>query len=535
MTHRKTVFLAGFLIAGGLGCQAILGIDDTTFVPSSGIANDAGNGGTDAAAGDGGPTSLSLSSSFVRVVPGGSADVTVTIGRGGDTSNVVIGADDLDAGVAIAPLTIPSGASTGSLHVTVPASASAGAQDVATIHASLAGSPSAPLVVYVPGAPGTVDKTFADGEAIFGGTSAIAVAVAVQSTGKVVVGAQPSGTSGWTIVRYDVDGNLDATFDANAAQTIPSGGQLSDLALGPDDDIFAAGSNGSQLAVYHLSSDGTRDNTFGTLGVASLSNVNFSQGSNGLGVAVQSDGRPVVVGTEGPSGSPTPIVVRFAKNGAWDDTFGGSGRAALTTSQTLTGIAVLPDDRIAASGTDSATLPFDLIAAHFTKDGAPDTSFSATGFVRSGTGNEWNGNDIAIGPDAGYVVVGTDEGNAGLGCVVGQFPATGDAGVFALMTGPGATKDSCTAAVTQTDGRFLVSGFGGANQQNWAYVERMISPTTLDPSFNGGSGVVFFADHALNPSVAFRSIHDVAIAPDGRIVAVGGQDSSGALVVRIWP
>ena len=535
MRHRQSaLFLAGFAIAGAFGCQAILGIDGTTFVPDAG-ASDSGDGddSSDGASGDATGGAFSLSPSTVRIPPGGSADVTVTIARAGGPSNVVITATDLDAGVSIAPLTIPSSATTGALHVSVSASTSPGAQDIATIQSSLGST--TPLTVIVPGLPGTVDETFANGEAIFGGTAAIAVAVAVQSTGKVVVGAQPTGASGWSIVRFDVDGNPDTTFNANAAETIPSGGQLSDLALGTHDDIFAAGSNGSQLTVYHVNADGTRDNTFGTLGVASLSNVNFSQGSNGVGIGVQSDGRPVVVGWQGPSGTPTPIVVRFDTNGAWDETFGGSGRTLLTTNQTLTDVVVLPDDRIAASGTDQATLPYDLIAAHFTKDGAADTSFSASGFVRSGANDEWTGNNIAIGPDAGYVVVGTNQSVSSLGCVVAQFPATGDAGVSGLMTGPGATKDSCTAAVTQSDGRFLVSGYGGANQQNWAYVERMLSATALDPSFNGGSGVVFFADHALNPSVAFRSIRDVAIAPDGRILAVGGQDSSGALVVRIWP
>ena len=538
MSHRRRlVFLAGFLIVSAFGCQAILGIDGTTLAPDSGSSSDAGNGdaSSDGALGDAGAGSLSLSPSRVRIAPGGSADVTVTIARGGDTSDVQITATDLDAGVTIAPLTISGNATTGALHVAVPASAAPGAQDVATIHATLAATSDVPLTIDIPGLPGTVDQTFANGEAIFGGTAAIAVAVVVQSTGKVVVGAQPTGASGWSIVRYDEGGNLDTTFDTNAAETIPSSGQLSDLALGTHDDIFAAGSNGSQLTVYHLNADGTRDNTFGTLGVASLSTVNFSQGSNGLGIGVQSDGRPVVVGWQGPSGTPTPIVVRFDTNGAWDESFGSSGRTALTTNQTLTDVVVLPDDRIAASGTDQATLPYDLVAAHFTKDGALDTSFSASGFVRSGANDEWTGNDIAIGPDAGYLVVGTNQGATQLGCVVSQFSATGDAGVSGLMTGPGATKDSCTAAVTQSDGRFLVSGYGGANQQNWAYVERMLSATALDPSFNGGSGVVFFADHALNPSVAFRSIHDIAIAPDGRILAVGGQDSSGALVVRIWP
>ncbi|MGH7282024.1 MAG: hypothetical protein ACRELY_10905 [Polyangiaceae bacterium] len=536
MKRRRSLFLAGFLIASGLGCQAILGIDGTTFSPDSGASDaNAGDGSTSDATGEAGSGSLSVSPSTVRIAPGGSADVTVTITRAGDTSDVQVSANDLDAGVTIAPITIASGASTGTLHVAVPASASAGAQDIAMIHASLSGAANVPLTVVVPGLPGTIDETFANGQASFGPSTAIAVAVAVQSTGEIVVGGQPGGGTGWSIVRFDISGVLDATFDTNAAETIPSGGQLSDLALGTHDDIYATGSNGSQLVVYHLNADGTRDNTFGTLGVAQLGAVDYPQGSNGLSIDVQSDDRPVVVGTQNPTGSPVPILVRFATNGAWDETFGSNGHVQLTTDQTLGGVVVLPDDRIAAGGTDTATLPLDLIAAHFTKDGAADTAFSATGFVRSGTNNEWTAGNIAIGPDAGYLTVGKNAGVTTLGCIIGLFTATGDAGTFAPLTSTGAAYDSCTSAITQSDGHFLVTGFGGHNQQNWAYVERMLSPSAVDPSFNGGSGVLFFADHGLNPSVAFRSFYDVAIAPDSRIVAVGGVDSAGAMVVRIWP
>ena len=534
---RSGFILAVFAIAGAIGCQAILGIDSTSFSSDAGTTSDAqvsDGSSEDGGATDAEPGSLTVSPSTVRIVPGGSADVSVTIERGGDTSDVNVSGNDLDAAVMIAPLTIASGVSTGMLHVAVAASASPGAQDIAMIHSSLAGAPDVPLTIIVPGLPGSVDNTFANGEATFGPAAAVAVAVAVQSTGNVVVSANLDGSNGWLIVRFDENGVLDTTFDTNAAQSIPSGGHLSDLALGTHDDIYAAGSNGSQLAVYHLNADGTRDNTFGTLGVASLSTVDFSQGSSGIGVAVQSDDRPVVVGTEGPSGSPTPIVVRFATNGAWDETFGGSGRAQLTTNQTLNGIVVLPDDRIVAGGTDNATLPLDIIVARFTKDGSPDPSFPPSGFVRSGTNNEWTAQNIAIGPDASYVTVGENDGVVTHGCIVGMFTRAGDAGSFAPLN-TGASYDMCTAAVTQSDGHFLVTGFGSHSLENWAYVERMLSPTAIDPSFNGGNGVLFYANHGVNPSVAFRSFYDVALAPDGRIVAVGGQDSAGAMVIRIWP
>ncbi|MEO7109348.1 MAG: hypothetical protein ABI183_02825, partial [Polyangiaceae bacterium] len=76
--------------------------------------------------------------------------------------------------------------------------------------------------------------------------------------------------------------------------------------------------------------------------------------------------------------------------------------------------------------------------------------------------------------------------------------------------------------------------YGGGSFNHYTWVLRLTAPTVLDRAFDDG-GVVFFADHSVNMTVPYRSFYDVAIAPDGRIIAVGSQQSAGILVVRIWP
>ncbi|MGH7282025.1 MAG: hypothetical protein ACRELY_10910, partial [Polyangiaceae bacterium] len=419
--RRNTLFLAAFLIAGAFGCQAILGIDDTTFVPDSGLGedgpinNDSDGGGGDASnASDASSPSLSLSTTNARVLPGASTDVGVTIVRAGISGDVTISAGDLDAGVGIAPIHIADGTNTGTLHVTVSPASKPGSLDVASIHASLAGAAAVPLTIAIPGPPGTVDESFANGEAALAlgdaGFAATVRGIGVQSDGKVVIGAAAygPGPSGWVIARLDQNGALDDTFDDNALVATPQSGGVSGLVVGPLDDVWVVGTSNNQITVVHLNADGTRDNKFGTLGIATTSLVQFSNGSQGESIAVQSDDKPIVVGIdrEGNIG----VVVRFGLDGDLDNTFGSSGRTELDNSHFPGSVKIFPDDSILATGTDdSSGIVHPVFVMRMTKNGALDTTYTPTGYADSVVMNHANSQAIADVPDAGFVVVGSDQ------------------------------------------------------------------------------------------------------------------------------
>ena len=540
MMRRNYFILAVFAIAGAFGCQAILGIDDTTFtnVASSEAGADAAN---DAPTGDASPpgdaatsASITLTPSLVRLSPGSSADVAVALERAGVTGNVTLQIEGLDGGVSAASIVIADETSTGTLHLTASASAAFGSQLV-NVHPSIATIPDAPLTVLVPAPPGTVDDTFAGGEAAFasgGDANASGVAVGVQKNNSVVVAVVSGSGTGWVIVRLDPNGVLDSVFNANSAAVLPTTGSISDLVIGASDDIYAVGTSTptqNQLTVVHLLADGTRDNLFGTNGVTVLDNVDFSQGSTGSGIAVQSDNRPIAVGATKQGASSAGLVVRFNKDGSRDDMFGNSGRQDFSDTQTLRRVAVTADDRIAAGGTDSNF----MLTVHLLASGALDTSFSPTGAV-DGTSVAMGGFDISVRPDAGYVVVGVDNQGIG-GCAITQFALLGDASAEADETYPGTNNGRCGAVATQPDGKFLIVGGYGGSEDHTGFILRMVSLTTRDPSFNDAGGVIYAADHSITQTVPYRFFNDVTVGPDGRIVAVGMQMSAGVLVVRVWP
>jgi uncharacterized delta-60 repeat protein len=189
--------------------------------------------------------------------------------------------------------------------------------------------------------------------------------IAVQSDDKIVVvgtSDNGSGTSEFAVARFNADGSLDNTFsgdgmvttsfsagdDVGSGIAIQSNGRI--VVVGTSDN----GSGASELAVARLNGDGSLDNTFGGNGMVTISFT--APGDDvGSGIAVQSDGKIVVVGTTDDMSATWFAVARFNGNGSLDLSFAGDGTVVSKSSSTGddigSGIAVQSDDRIVVVGT----------------------------------------------------------------------------------------------------------------------------------------------------------------------------------------
>src|SRR5215204_413544 len=123
--------------------------------------------------------------------------------------------------------------------------------------------------------------------------------------------------------------------------------------------------------------DGDLDPTFGSGGKVTTDfsgRVDFAQG-----VAVQTDGKIVLVGRSGIDNIYHSALVRYNTDGSLDTTFGIGGRVIVTLDEAgdlLTSVAILPNGKIVAAGAliqNNSTLGF--IVARFNPDGSLDTSF----------------------------------------------------------------------------------------------------------------------------------------------------------------
>jgi uncharacterized delta-60 repeat protein len=351
-------------------------------------------------------------------------------------------------------------------------------------------------------ADGTADTTFGSGGKVTavanGGPEDALEAVAIQSDGKIVVAGHtskpPSPFDDFAVLRFNPDGRPDTTF-GNGGLVITDFTGLTDraegLAIQPDGKILAAGFatqgtvtfGDSDFAVIRYLSDGTLDSSFGNGGKVT---TDLSGGSSetGAAVAVQSDGRIVVVGRAASSGgSDTDFgVVRYLPDGRPDGSF------ATTTFGLVEGdardVAIQSDGKVVVEGSANFSGSFRYVLARLNSDGTLDKGFGVSGLVNT----DFTGQD-----------------------------------------------DFAHALALQADGKLVVAG-GISNRdpkQADFGIARYLPDGTLDTSFGNQGGLAridFFG--------AFDNANDLVIQSDGKIIAVGSaQNGSGGglAMVRVIP
>jgi uncharacterized delta-60 repeat protein len=341
---------------------------------------------------------------------------------------------------------------------------------------------------------GSPDTSFGSGGAVSirpGRVDGEAHAVALQPDGKLVVAGTAFGSGNlrdqFGLARYNPDGSLDASFGTAGSLTTsvgPGGSEARGVALQPDGKIVAAGTafaNGltdDDFALVRYNVDGSLDSSFGVGGVTTTDFGSLEPGQlapfdHANAIAVQPDGRIVVVGTTG--GLATDFAIaRYNPDGTLDVTFGLGG---LATSRVAGGaqafaVGIQPDSRILLAGNGGATTagePF--VLARHNLDGSVDVGFGSGGQVRAGfEGGASGARAVAIQADGAIVVGGSGYGpmpaasdvpNGGFAVQRWRMDGSpdtsfGSGGV--VLTTVGDAGSIINALALQPDGRIVVAG-----------------------------------------------------------------------------
>jgi uncharacterized delta-60 repeat protein len=364
--------------------------------------------------------------------------------------------------------------------------------------------------------PGTLDPTFSGGMAVVPGAvrtpglAARPVALARQPDGKLVLagsGFEAGGT--FVLVRLNADGSPDTGFGSGGRTSTrvsaiaesdfdPSGAFA--VALQPDGRIVAAGVGTvatdrgarSRLAVARYNQDGSLDGSFGSGGVAMTALADGAASdlqAEGHALVLQPDGRIVVAGSsDAPGCGGCGGLARFNPDGTLDGGFGSGGRVQLDTREgdTVFNAAVLePGGRIALAGGAGGTQQF--LLARYEPSGAPDSSFG-------GTGTGWRLDEVGTDQATAHGLALQPDGKLLVGGVAELIPQ-------------GVGRGSCLECFALA--RYTASG-------------------VLDRSFGRRGRVVT----AVGPAgrAVDAAAYDVAVQPDGKVLAAGG-----ALVSRPAP
>lgn len=203
--------------------------------------------------------------------------------------------------------------------------------------------------------------------------------VAVQDDGKVVAVGQASlDDSGFA--RFNADGSLDTSGDGDPGVSFSANGKLLDsIGSGQDvaktvivdgTDLVVAGTantgDSDDFYAVKLDSQGEYVNGFGTSGIATF-DLDGANGSDLMqDMAIQSNGKLVMVGEHTPDGGSERFgIFRTTAGGGRDNTFAGDGAAffnfGAARNSDAESVAIQPNGKIVASGhtTDSDTFDQD--------------------------------------------------------------------------------------------------------------------------------------------------------------------------------
>jgi uncharacterized delta-60 repeat protein len=334
---------------------------------------------------------------------------------------------------------------------------------------------------------GRIDRRFGDNGRVltdFTGTGSTdqAFAVAIDSIGRIVVAGSSSNVGvDFAVARYNPDGTPDNTFNATGKVLTNFGRDdtATAVAIDSNDKIVVAGSSNAggtyDFAVVRYNVDGTLDTTFNGTGRV-LTDVGIASGDFGTAAVIQADGKIVVGGLSDASGIPYDFsLVRYNPNGTLDLTFNTTGKVLTDFTgsgsyDTLQALAIQSDGKIVATGDSFANGRSNFAMARYTTTGILDGAFNATGKVLTSfaSGNA-SAQDVVIQSDGKIVAAGSfDDGNReGPDFALARYNTDGTSDDTFNSTGRVVTNiggfDVAYGVDIQPDGKIVAAGFSDVN------------------------------------------------------------------------
>lgn len=338
-------------------------------------------------------------------------------------------------------------------------------------------------------------------------------ALAIQSDGKILAAGGPLG-----IERFNTDGSIDPTFVMQGAPPL----NTTAIAVQNDGRVVVMGFVGTNpnvdFAVARFNSNGTADTTFGNHGSQT---TDFSNADDfPFALAIQNDGKILLGGYSTTAGAIVFGLARYNTNGTLDSSFSDDGKQQtdLKPFGIVTGviysIAVQPDGKIVATG------GFDsFFAVRYNSNGSLDKTFSDDGFQNTDFGMPASSASVSLQNDGKIVVAGrVDNGH-----LFALARYNKDGSLDNNFDADGKLTEGLdfrqgftvyNATAVQNDGKIVAAGYTW-NGANYDFaLTRYNVNGILDNTFDG--------DGRQTADLGFQDyVTSIAIQPDGKIVIAG--------------
>jgi uncharacterized delta-60 repeat protein len=259
-------------------------------------------------------------------------------------------------------------------------------------------------------------------------------------------------------------------------------------------------------------------------------------------VALQPDGKILVVGQSDNGGLPTFALARYTITGSLDTDFGSGGIVTTSIDKIASGYAVAlqPDGKILVAGQSSRGSIYTFALARYTITGTLDSNFGSGGVVTTSIGErDALGRAVVLQPNNAKIVVGGTSANIppgtsnpistfamaryhSNGSLDGSF---GNNGVVTTPIGLASTGTPIAGSndmVIQPDGKIIAAGYAAIGYDLFFALARYHSGGSLDSSFGSDGAITTSISHFSD------SISDISLQPDGKIVATGSSLGLGA-------
>ncbi|MEX2173577.1 MAG: SBBP repeat-containing protein [Pirellulaceae bacterium] len=361
----------------------------------------------------------------------------------------------------------------------------------------------------------------------------------LDSAGNFVDARQLGGTSIDVGRAIAVDGSANVYTTGSFAGTadFDPGAGTSALTHSGTHDMFVSKLIGLATSSPHLAA-GTLDPNFGTGGKVL---TDFASSDDfGRQVAIQqADGKIVVAGNSRTGTDPfQAALARYNANGTLDSSFDGDGqvRNSFPGLDQITGLALQGDGKIIVVGYSNQGAGNDFFLARYNTNGSLDTSFDGDGWLTTDFGKSDTAQSVAVQADGKIVAAGTSRTNLGGSDDYALARYNSDGSLDTSFDGDGkvttdfaGSTDVVFSIAVQADGKIVAAGRsdqGGSTGSNFDFaLARYNSDGTLDTGFHNDGKVT--TDFVGLSDVA----HSVAVQADGKIVAAGntnqGSTSTG--------
>ena len=365
-----------------------------------------------------------------------------------------------------------------------------------------------------------------------------AKAVAVQTDGKILVaGTMDNGSADFAVTRYNPDGTLDTTFGSQGKRSITFGGHdfCTGMAVQADGKIVLVGYTDvlgvNDFAIARLNADGGTDFSFDTDG---LQTIDFGFDDRANGVAIQSNGKIVLAGSDD-GGTADFAFARLNANGSLDNTFDADGKTSYTFNNHdfATSVALQPDGKIVAAGYSDAPGTNDFAVLRLNANGSLDNTFDTDGKQTVSFGSDDRANAVTVQADGRIVLAGSFDGGLSDFAVArlnadGSLDTTfsGDGKANFTFAAGGFGHAEFATSVVQQKDGKLV--VGGYTDNDFAGGAKYFGVVRLNT--NGSLDATFSGDG--KQLVSFGASDDkayaVALQADGDIVLAGTTTLNGS-------